>query len=107
MEENRLHKFADIVQLAQAAIQKDFTDINPLISLSSHLRSHGFAADILTIDEPLTKKRIMMVLHDEKPEQIDYQLSFTDSDPAADFLEVAQKALTEEKLYVMIKEYFV
>jgi len=106
MTQNRLHDFADIIQVAQAEIQKNHPNLNPLISLSSHLREHGFASDIITIDEPSSKKRIMMLLHDDKPSRVEYQLGLMDVDPLMEFVEVDQASLTAQALYLLIESHF-
>ena len=101
-----LEKLSDFVELAHARIQKDFADINPVIGINQKLRSVGFPADAMTIDCLKSKKRIIVILHDDMPEIVRYQFSFLDKDPGDTFEELSIQDLSENHLYDWMKSYF-
>ena len=84
-----IYKLSDIASEAQANIQRDFSDIDPIIGLMRNLRKSGFAADAMTIDSLVTGKRILLILHDDKPEQLAWQWCYRDKDPAMEFNYIA------------------
>jgi hypothetical protein len=101
-----LLSLSDIANQAHENIQLDFENINPVISVMQGMRKMGIPADVLSIDCLGTKKRILVVLHDELPEVIRYQYTFSDQDPADDYLQLAAAAVTHKTVYGWIKDYF-
>ncbi len=61
----------------------------------------------MTIDCLASKKRILVVLHDELPELIRYQFTFSDQDLSDDYQQLASDEVMSETIYGWIKEYFV
>jgi hypothetical protein len=70
------------------------------------MRKMGIPADVLTIDCLASKKRILVVLHDDMPELIRYQYTFADQDPSDDYLQLPSAAVTSETVYGWMKDYF-
>ena len=106
VSEEKIMALADIAQAAQVKIQKDFKNIDPVIGVMRGLRTVGFATDAMTIDCLVSGKRIILLLHDEKPEEVAYQFSFKDKDPNDEFLTVPLSEATEGQFYTWIKTYF-
>ena len=106
MSENRLKILCDLVSEVHAQIQKDFADINPVVGVSQKMRDIGVPADAMTIDCLKSGKRIILVLHDQQPEMINYQFSFKSDDPSDEFEQLEFKALTFQVVYDWIKNYF-
>ncbi len=90
---------------AQARIQQDFKDIDPVIGVRSNMRASGFPADAMTIDSLATGKRIIFIVHDEQPGNVAYQFGYKDKDPVADFTNVPFDEVTTDEIYQWIKEY--
>lgn len=101
-----LLSLSDIANQAHEKIQLDFVHINPVIGVMQGMRKMGIPADVLSIDCLGTKKRILVVLHDELPDIIRYQFTFTDQDPADDYLQLTSAEVTHETVYGWIKDYF-
>lgn len=101
-----LLSFSDIASEAHAKIQQDFADINPVIGVMQGMRKMGIPADVLTIDCLPSKKRILIVLHDEHPGLIQYQYTFSDQDPGNDYQAMKSSDVTSDTVYGWIKDYF-
>lgn len=101
-----LLSLSDIAGQAHEKIQLDFADINPVIGVMQGMRKMGIPADVLTIDCLATKKRILIVLHDELPNMIRYQFTFIDQDPGDDYEAIASADMRPDIMYGWIKEYF-
>ena len=106
MSEQALKTLSDIATEAHTRIQKDFEDINPIVGVSQGLRNSGFPADAMTIDCLKTGKRIIIILHDQKPGIVSYQFSYRDKDPSSHFDELEFSELTASTLYEWMKGYF-
>ncbi|MDK2776339.1 MAG: hypothetical protein KYX62_01595 [Pseudomonadota bacterium] len=101
-----LLSLSEIASDAHARIQRDFTDINPVIGIMQGMRKMGIPADVMSIDCLKTKKRILIVLHDEHPGLIQYQYTFIDQDPGDEYQAVRSDDFSAESLYAWIKDYF-
>lgn len=101
-----IYALSDIAALAQAKIQQDYDQLDPVINIRHGLRNSGFPADAMTIDCLRSQKRIILILHDERPNQIDYQFSYIHEDPADTFQTLPVSELTEQQFYQWIVEYF-
>ncbi|OUS27325.1 hypothetical protein A9Q99_15035 [Gammaproteobacteria bacterium 45_16_T64] len=102
----QLSTLSDIATATQTAIQQDFTNIDPIVGVNQSMRSSGVPADIITIDCLSSGKRIILILHDEQPGIINYQLSFKDKDPQGKFETIPFEELTKNTLYQWIHQYF-
>ena len=106
MSKQNLEILSDIVTEAHSLIQKDFEYINPIVGVSRGMRSVGIPADAMTIDCLRTGKRIIIILHDQQPEILQYQFSVKTEDPAEEFMTLAFKELSKQVLYDWMKDYF-
>lgn len=101
-----LLSLSDIASQAHEKIQQDFEDINPVIGVIQGMRKEGIPADAITIDCLVSNKRILVILHDNHPDIIRYQFTFSDKDPSDDYQQAASADVTSETMYGWIKEYF-
>lgn len=106
MINKQLEKFSEIVTEAHAKIQRDFQNINPVVSISQKMRSAGIPADALTIDCLKSKKRIIFILHDEYPSITNYQFSFKDKDPSDNYEQLETESLDSDVIYSLMENYF-
>ena len=106
MTEKVLKTLCDNVTEAHTRIQTDFKDINPVVGVSQKMRDIGVPADAMTIDCLKTGKRIILVLHDQQPDIVNYQFCFKDKDPDDEFEQIPFNELTTQQLYEWIKNYF-
>lgn len=106
IKDAKVYPLSDLAQQAQAQIQTQYQGIDPVIGVSHNLRKAGFAADTLTIENLKNDKRILMVLHDHKPDIVDYEFGQASQDPKFDFKEIPISELTQEKLYQWMVEVF-
>jgi len=106
LSEEKIFELADIAQEAQAQIQRDFKDINPIVGVLTSMRASGFPADAMTIDCLVTGKRIALILHDDNPTEIAYQFGYKEKDADDPFKKIALQDVTSTQIYSWIKEYF-
>ena len=106
MSEKNLEILSDLVTEAHSRIQQDFEYTNPIVGVSRGMRSTGIPADVMTIDCLSTGKRIIIILHDEQPEILQYQFSYKAEDPAEEFMILTFKELSDQVLYNWMKDYF-
>lgn len=102
----QLETLCDVVTESQTRIQQDFKDINPIVGVNQRMRETGVPVDIMIIDCSKSGKRIVLILHDQQPDIINYQFSFKDKDPDEEFEHIPFNELTADKLYDWIKSYF-
>ena len=102
----QLETLFDITTESHTRIQQDFKDINPIVGVNQRMRETGVPADVMTIDCLKSGKRIILILHDQQPDIINYQFSFKDKDPDEKFEHIQFNELTANKLYNWIKGYF-
>lgn len=107
MSEKKIFQLVEIATAAQLKIQEDFKDIDPVIGLIQSMRDSGFPVDALTIDSIVSRKRIIMLLHDDKPDELTYQFTHIDKDPGSEFEAAVYKDVTEEQIYEWIRVYFI
>ncbi len=101
-----LLSLSEVASEAHARIQQDFADINPVIGVMQGMRRMGIPADVMSIDCLQTRKRILIVLHDDHPVLIQYQYTFIDQDPGDDYQAVKHADFNADVLYRWISEYF-
>ncbi len=106
MSEKNLELLSDLVTDAHTRIQQTFDNINPIVGVSRGMRTVGIPADAMTIDCLRTGKRIIIILHDESPEILQFQFSYKDKDPAEEFETLSIDKLSEEVLYSWMATYF-
>jgi hypothetical protein len=104
--EKNLELLSDYVTEAHTQVQQTFEQINPVVGVSRGMRSVGIPADAMTIDCLKTGKRIIILLHDETPEILQYQFSYKDQDPADEFKNLPIDKLSKEILYDWMVTYF-
>lgn len=101
-----MEQLFDVAQSAHAAIQRDFSKIDPLIGVSQNMRNSGVPADVITVDCLRTRRRIIFILHDQEPDLVRYQFTEMDDDPASEFQSMALQALDEKTFYDWVVKYF-
>ncbi|CAH0990173.1 hypothetical protein SIN8267_00258 [Sinobacterium norvegicum] len=95
IKDARVYPLSDIAALAQAAVQQQNIGIDPVIGISHRLREAGFDADMLTIENKATDRRILLVLHDDQPDTVDVEFGRGSEDPRFAFEKIKLSALTE------------
>lgn len=84
-KEINIFALGDLAEAAQKDIQAEFPEVNPIIGINRGLRKSGFPADLMTIDDLKSRKRIILMMHDLKPDTLGFQLSTIDEDPGTQF----------------------
>lgn len=106
MSETPLEKLSDLASEAHARIQQAHQHINPVVGVRRGMRDIGIPADAMSIDCLRTRRRIVLVLHDEDPGVLLYQFSTIDEDIGADFQRMAMADLDVGTLFDWMQEYF-
>lgn len=107
MNKEKIYLLADLAAVAQTEIQKEFADLDPVIGIKRSMRDSGFPVDALTIDCIVSGRRIILLLHDEKPNELVYQFSYIDRDTGSDFITVSYDEVSPLWICGLIKEYMV
>lgn len=106
MSEQALKALSDMASEAHARIQAAHQHINPVVGVRRGMRDIGIPADAMTIDCLQTRRRIVMVLHDEDPGALLYQFSTIDEEIGMDFQRMALADMSTDKLFGWIEDYF-
>lgn len=104
IKDAKVYDLSEVAKLAQADIQARYPNVDPIIGISHNLRKSGFAADTLTIDNRANDKRIIMIIFDNDPENVQYEYARISQDPKFEFSTVSLKELTQERFYAMMVE---
>lgn len=106
MSESALKKLSDLASEAHTRIQQAHQHINPVVGVRRGMRDIGIPADAMTIDCLRTRRRIVLVLHDQDPGVVLYQFSTIDEDIGVDFQRVALSDVQVETLVTWMEDYF-
>lgn len=101
-----LKLLSDAASDAHARIQASHEHINPVIEVRCKMRDAGIPADVLTIDCHRTRRRIMLILHDEQPGLLLYQFITFEQEAGDDFKSMALSELDAPKLVQWMEDYF-
>ncbi|MDO3387532.1 hypothetical protein QWI17_16945 [Gilvimarinus sp. SDUM040013] len=106
MSEEPLKTLSDQVGEAHAKIQRAHQHINPVVAVRSGMRDAGIPADVMTIDCLRTRRRIMLVLHDEQPGILLHQFGSVDSEASDEFQRKNLSDVGVDVLFEWMQDYF-
>lgn len=106
MEKPHLETLSDMTEEAHARVQQAHAEINPVVAIRRGMRDAGIPADAINIDCQRTRRRILLILHDEHPDALLYQ--FTDLDREADdgFHQMTFSTVSTDTLFEWMEDYF-
>jgi len=70
------------------------------------MRKASVPADIMTIECLRTDKRIILVLHDQQQDIVNYQFCFRNKDPQGEYKQIKSELLTAQILFEWMRDYF-
>lgn len=106
MAERDLKALSDMAGEAHARIQQAHKDINPVVGVRRGMRDVGIPADAMTIDCLQTRRRILMVLHDDDPGTLLFQFGSLDDDMGDAFRRMPLSEVGVETLSDWMRDYF-
>ena len=106
MSEESLEALSDMATEAHTRIQQAHEHINPVVGVRRGMRDIGIPADAMTFDCLRTRRRIVLILHDEQPGILLYQFAAMDDDVGDDFQSVALSDVSAETLFGWMEDYF-
>ncbi|WP_165856122.1 hypothetical protein [Marinobacter sp. JSM 1782161] len=106
MSEAALKSLSDMASEAHARIQQAYQTINPVVGVRRGMREMGIPADAMTIDCLRTRRRINLILHDEKPGLLLYQFSTLEEEAGNEFEHMSLTDVTVDTLYDWMRTYF-
>lgn len=106
MPEDPLKILSDFASDAHAHIQQTYEHINPVIEVRRGMRDAGIPADVMTIDCLRTRRRILLILHDEEPGMLLYQFVTLEQEMALEFDRMPLSDVSQNTLAGWIKGYF-
>lgn len=107
MTHKNLHGLCDTVTEAHTRFQLEIADIDPIVGVSQNMRTNGVPADAVTIDCLKNDRRIILILHDEHPDLINYQFAWRSRDPENNFTQASVDDVTADTIFEWMKSYFV
>jgi hypothetical protein len=106
MEQTALQSLSDLTETAHARLQSEYADINPMVSLRSGMREVGIPADMINVDCMRTRRRILLILHDDYPDSLLYQFTDLDQEAGNDFQQMALDEVGVDTLFAWMRDYF-
>ncbi|UTF59000.1 hypothetical protein [Gilvimarinus sp. DA14] len=106
MPEDPLKTLSDQITEAHTKIQQTHQDINPVVAVRRGLRDTGIPADVMTVDCLRTRKRIMLILHDEEQGMLLYQFANLDDEASDQFQRKRFSEVNVEVLVEWMEDYF-
>jgi hypothetical protein len=106
MSEDPLKALSDMASEAHARIQATHERINPVVEVRRGMRDAGIPADVMTIDCLRTRRRITLILHDEKPGVLLYQFVTIDDEVGDDFRQIVLADVDSRTLFGWMQDYF-
>lgn len=106
MSEEALEALSDMAGEAHARIQEAHRHINPVVGVRRGMREMGIPADVMTIDCMRTRRRILLILHDQQPGALLYRFTELDEDVGEDLQHMPLGDMSTDMLFQWIEEYF-
>lgn len=106
MAEDPLKALSDLASEAHARIQQTHEHINPVVEVRQGMRDSGIPADVMTIDCLRTRRRIVLILHDEDPGTLLFEFITLDEEAGGPFRRMALSEVGSETLFDWMQEYF-
>lgn len=106
MTADPLKRLSDIASNAHARVQSTYEHINPVVEVRRGMRDAGIPADVMTIDCLRSRRRILLVLHDEEPGSLLYQFVTLEEEMSPEFRRIPLGDVSEDTLVDWIKGYF-
>lgn len=106
MPEDPLKTLSDMASDAHARIQQTYEHINPVVEVRRGMRDAGIPADVMTIDCLRSRRRILLILHDEEPGVLLYQFVTLEDEMGTEFQRKALAEVSCDTLVDWIKGYF-
>lgn len=106
MSEDPLKSLSDMASEAHTRIQQAHQHINPVVAVRRGMREAGIPADAMTIDCLRTRRRIMLILHDEQPGALLYQFVTIEEEVGNEFQQMPLTDLNTETLFDWMEDYF-
>jgi hypothetical protein len=106
-EKTPLEALSDMAEAAHARMQDLHPDYEPLITVRRGMREQGIPADAMTVDCQASGKRILLILHDDYPDTLLYQMADLDTDAGNDFHQLAFEEVSAELLFAWMEAGFV
>lgn len=104
-KDQKIFALGDLAEAAQKEIQLEFPMLNPVIGINHGLRQSGYPADLMTIDDFKSRKRIILMIHDSQPGVVGFQLSEIDKDPDSHFENWPLNQVNQSQLKAWIIEH--
>lgn len=106
MSEDALKTLSDLASEAHARIQREYEHINPIIEVRQGMRDSGIPADVMTIDCLRTRRRIVLILHDENPGTLLFEFITMDEEAGGPFRRMALTEVGSGTLFDWMRDYF-
>ncbi|MEQ6884762.1 hypothetical protein [Salicola sp. Rm-C-2C1-2] len=106
MSEDPLKVLSDLASEAHARIQQAHEHINPVVEVRQGMRDSGIPADVMTIDCLRTRRRIVLILHDEQPGTLLFEFIGLDEEPGGPFRSIPLNEVDTDTLFDWMQDYF-
>ncbi|MEH6567094.1 MAG: hypothetical protein V7756_17360 [Halopseudomonas sp.] len=106
MPTDPLKTLSDLVSDAHAQIQAAHQHINPVVEVRQSMRDAGIPADLITLDCLRTQRRITLILHDQQPGMVLYQLVTREEEVGGEFKQMPLAEMSSATLFDWMQDYF-
>lgn len=106
MSEDPLKALSDLASDAHTRIQQAHEHINPVVEVRQGMRDSGIPADVMTIDCLQTRRRIVLILHDEEPGNLLFEFISLDEDAGGPFRRIPLNEVGTDTLVDWMEDYF-
>lgn len=106
MADDPLQSLSDLASEAHARIQQAHEHINPVIEVRQGMRNSGIPADVMTIDCLRTRRRIVLILHDEDSGTLLFEFIGMDEEAGGPFRRMPLTEVSSDTLFSWMEDYF-
>ena len=105
MSNKPLQTLSDIASEAHTLVQQADNHLNPVVAVRRGMRDAGIPADAMTIDCLQSRRRILLVLHDQQPDALLFQFTRMDDDGDPSLSGMPLNDMTSDSLVIWIQQW--
>ncbi|PAV27120.1 hypothetical protein CF392_02300 [Tamilnaduibacter salinus] len=105
-DDSAMKALSDMASEAHTQIQNKHQHINPVVAVRRGMRDAGIPADAMTIDCLRTRRRIVLILHDDEADTLLYQFTTLEEEAGNAFQRIPMASVDSALLVRWMEEYF-
>lgn len=105
-DDTAMKNLSDIASEAHTRVQDKHQHINPVVAVRRGMRDAGIPADAMTIDCLRTRRRIVLILHDNEADTLLYQFTTLEEEAGDEFQRMPLASVDSPTLVRWMEAYF-